>query len=155
MTDLGNVLVAVVGFLGGLVIGYAVEHSRMKHDLKIEKIGRLSPYLEQVYPAIKDLSIDSEYAVELQQRDTNDRRIFKALRDRLEEYRSWYVAFRQNGMEPELQSLSPDLYNLLSGIFVYSQMSAKYGDNYICPRVNHFHTLCHRGRLFLEKLLSS
>lgn len=153
MIDFSQILSAFTGFAGGLIGGFVIEHYRLKHVLKVEKIKRLAPYLEQVYPIIRDLTIDSAYAIELQQRGDKNLPLLKKLCKCLKEFGSWYRVFRQNGMEPELESLDRDLCRLLSGVFVYSQLSAKYGTSYIFQRLERFHSVCLKGRESLEKLL--
>jgi len=153
MIDFSQILIVLISLVGGLIGGYVIEHYRLKHELKIEKIRRLAPYLEQVYPTMKNLNVDSTYAIELQQRGSEDLPLLEKLCKELTEFGSWYRVFKQNGMEPELESLDGNLYRLLLGVFTYSQLSAKYGTTYISQRLDPFHKICLKGRESLEKLL--
>lgn len=153
MTDYIQILTTLLGIMGGLAAGFILEHYRLKHELKVEKIKRVAPYLEQVSPTIKNLAIDSEYAVELQKRGCEDQFLLQRLCKGLKEFESWYTIIRQNGLEIELESLNITLSRSLLGIVTYAQLTSKYGVDYISQRLNSFHERCLIARKSLESLL--
>ena len=103
--------------------------------------------------ALKNLAIDSKYAVELQQVNREDSSVLQRLCEELKEFETWYNDFRQKGMEIELESLNVILYRSLLGVFMYARYTDKYGVHFIVQRLNSFHKMCQIARESLESLL--
>lgn len=148
-----QILTALIGIAGGLLVGVVIERFRLKHELRVQKIKRVAPLLEILSPTVKNLAIDSKYAVELQQTNREDPSVLQRLCEELKEFETWYNDFRQKGMEVELESLDVLLYRSLLGVFVYARYTAKYGVHYIAQRLNSFHRICQIARESLENLL--
>jgi hypothetical protein len=88
--------------------------------LRIEKIKRLAPHLEDVFDIIDTLNQDIEYFKKI--RDRSDKKEEKDLTSkicgRLNKFCAWYVKLRGNGLVPELRSINEGLHNYLNGLSV-------------------------------------
>lgn len=151
----GEILATIFSFIGGLAIGLVGEHYRLKHELRIDKVRRLAPYLEQIYNVIRDLVVDSEYAFRLQESGTANSIPLRKLYRGLGEYRSWFLSFRQNGMEPELESLNRPLYLMLQGVYAHAQSCNEHGVAYASQRIASIRHRCSECKIALEKYLKS
>jgi len=145
----------LAGFVGGIVTGLAIEYFRFKHSLKVEKIKRLSPYLESAYPLVEKLSNDTGYAVNAQLDDDDEcSRILKKVAVSIEEYSRWFVQFRTDGMMPELDSIDPDLLSRFVGMFSYARLCREHGLEYLSQNIQRLSQYCRTCRQMLKSRLS-
>lgn len=146
----------VLGFICGLFTGIIVQYLQLKHSLKIEKIKRLSPYLESAYPIIEKLSNDSRYAANVQLHE--DKREFGRTLGRLtisiQEYANWFSVFRTDGMMPELNSVDSSLLSRLVGMFTHADLCKLHGRDYLSQRMQDFAKYCEVCKSMLENRLS-
>lgn len=133
-----------VGFISGLVIGILVQYARFRYSSKIEKMKRLSPYLESAYPIVEKLNQDSRYAsdIQLQDDEAHLTMVLKKVVISLEAYTDWFTKFREDGMVPELESLNRDLSNRFVGLFTYARLYRQHGLEYISQRMQRLANYC-------------
>jgi hypothetical protein len=130
------------GLLSGIFIGYFLEYVRFKYSLKIEKIRRLSPFLESIFPIFEKIASYSVHAKNI--RNWNDEnelnRTVDVLRSEIDEWHALYLQFQQDGLKPELEAVNSELYAELNGMFVIAQMSRRYGESYILQNIEEIAT---------------
>lgn len=145
-----------IGFLSGLATGIAVQYFWFKYASRIEKMKRLSPYLESVYPIVEKLNQDSEYAlkVHFQEEEEHLTLVLKKIATSLEEYAIWFAQFKENGMIPELESLNVDLSRRFIGLFTYARLGNKHGLEYLSQRVQRLAGYCSICQQRLKSQLS-
>lgn len=144
-------------FALGLLSGVLIQRLSFRYSLKEEKIRRLTPSLEAVYPILDNLTSDSAYAKSLQTRgdDSEFRRVLKALSYSLEEYGEWFRFFQQSGMSPALESIDSDLLARFNGVFTHSRLYKLHGFTYLSQNLEDFAEYCHNCRDQLRIRLST
>jgi hypothetical protein len=146
----------LAGFVGGVVTGLGIEYFRFRHSLKIEKIKRLSRYLESAYPLVEKLSQDTGYAANTQlDKDDECRRILKKVTISIEEYSRWFIQFKTDGMMPELDSIDPDLLSRFVGMFMYARLCKEHGLEYLSQNIQELSRYCRTCRQMLKHRLSN
>lgn len=152
-----NVPDFLMGILGGGIIGYIVQERRYKYNLKVEKIKRITPSLEQAYPIIQRAKQDFTYGIEIQNRnDINEiTNLLPQLSNNLAQFYEWYKQYQENGLKPELKSLDRTLYSYLNGLFVFSRISQTQGESYIHQSIPNICTHLKRCEKSLETFLMS
>ena len=145
------------GLLSGVIVGWIVEHYRLKNSLKVERIKRLTPYIEMVHPIIEELCDDISYFKKTQFRKMNEEnqnfviRISKAF----DKYGLWYEQFQSNGFKPELGATSKLLLYSINGLFAHSQMSKKYGEDHILREIDEIFDSLNQCRVLVEQFLTN
>jgi archaellum component FlaC len=136
MVDLEGVVLGLVsGLVVGTVVGFIVEHLRLKNMLKIERVKRLAPQLELVHPVLEKICDDVSYLRAIQSRNDDFEDLTRKTCQSFEEYQSWYNTFRENGLKPQLEHSSKDLYALINGVSVHAQMVTKYGVQHLLANI--------------------
>jgi hypothetical protein len=152
-----DVIEVILGFTLGVISGAIIQHVRFKYSLKIEKVRRLTPLLEAVYPIINNLADDSDYAISIQVRGNNDefRRILENVACSLDEYEKWFNRFQLAGISPALESVDSDLFARFNGIFTHTRLFKMHGVPYLSQNIDEFAEYCVKCRKMLKIRLSS
>ena len=136
-----SLLVLLFTFVTGLIIGIIVEYCRFKHNIQIERIKTLSPILCEVYPITEKIAGDTNYALNLRQR--NDKNEFMILIETLfhdlEEYRMWDEKYREAGLKLILRHFSKGLNESLDAMRIYAITTNLHGKNYIFGILEEMH----------------
>lgn len=61
-----DVVDLVVGLISGILIGWFGQWLRFRYTLRVDKIRRIAPHFESVYPIVQKLRQDSKYATQVQ-----------------------------------------------------------------------------------------
>jgi hypothetical protein len=140
----------------GLASGAIIQHLHFRYSMKIEKIRRLTPLLEAVYPIVDNLSNDSKYANSIQVRGNEDdfRRIVQKVASSLEEYEKWFNRFQLAGTSPALESWDSDLLAKFNGIFTYATLFKMNGTLYLSQNLEEFAEYCVSCKKILRNRLS-
>jgi hypothetical protein len=136
-----SLLVPLFTFVTGLIIGIIVEYLRFKHTIQIERIKTLSPILCEVYPITEKIVGDTNYALNLRQR--NDKNEFMSFietlfRD-LEEYRMWDEKYREAGLKLILRHFSKGLNESFDAMRIYAISTNLQGKNHISGILEEMH----------------
>jgi hypothetical protein len=151
-----DVVETLLGFLLGLVSGAFLQHLRFRYSLKAEKVRRLTPILEAVYPIIDHLSGDSTYARSIQIRGDDDefKRVLQKVSHSLEEYEEWFKRFQLAGVSTALESVDSDLLARFNGIFTHTRLCKLHGLAYLSQNMEEFAEYCQRCKNRLKTRLS-
>jgi hypothetical protein len=145
------------GLLSGLLVGYVVEHYRLRNGLRIERMKRLTPHIEMVHPIIEELCDDASYFQKshLRTDGSEEQNLAIKIGVTFDKYGTWYQHFQSNGLKPELAATSKSLFALLSGLFVHSTMTKKYGKDYIYREIDEIANSMQKCLLEVEQFLAS
>jgi hypothetical protein len=129
------------GIVSGIIVGVIVEHFRLRHTLRVEKIKRLAPHLEAATPLVTRIDEHAEFAMRMiHASGGHDPSVqITNLKSALNQYVDWYSQFQEKGMRPELESIDRELYDRMTGLFNLSRFSSSYGDAYVSQNVEAFH----------------
>ena len=139
-----DVIEILSGFALGLISGIIIQRLGFGYSLKEEKIRRLAPLLEAVYPILEHLSSDSAYAISIQMRgdDSEFARVLKRVLYSLEEYGEWFDRFQLAGLSPALESIDSDLLARFNGVFTHSRLCKMHGTAYLSQNLGDFADYC-------------
>lgn len=116
----------------GILIGVIVEHFRFKNNIIIERIKILSPILCEAYPIIERIVEDTNYALNVRQRNKKKDYLnsIKTIIQDLDEYKKWDEKYREAGIELYLRNYQK-LNDSLNKMRIYSITAHIQDDNYI------------------------
>ena len=145
-----------IGFISGIFTGIIIQYVRFRYTSRIEKMKRLSRYLESAFPIVEKLTQDSRYAVNIHLEDdqTHLSIILKKIALSFREYANWFTSFRADGMVPELESLNDVLSSRFYGLFAYSRLGRQHGVEYISQQIQDLATYCEECKRELKRQLS-
>jgi hypothetical protein len=145
----------ILGVVSGIIVGYVLQYITYKRGRRIEKIKKLSPYLEGAFPIVNKLNQDLNYVNEIQ--NLNNQNEIDAILDKivsgLDQYNIWYLKYQGDGLKLELLSINEQLDGYLNGLFVYAQMTKTYGKAYFHQRLDKFQQQIKSCKLELQKQL--
>lgn len=157
ITIISAVITGVLGFLLGLFGGLIIQKEKFKDDLKLDKIRRLMPDVEEVQPILKSLIINIKHTLILI--DNNDRDELNRYLDRIfidfENYSKWFTGFLNKGFEPKMESIDYSLLVGLKGINVFSQLIKNNGTGYIQSNIQGIEDSLFQAECLIDNFLKS
>lgn len=146
----------LASFAFGIITGVLVQYARFRYSSRLEKMKRISSYLESAFPIVEKINHDSKYAagIQLQDDEAHLSLLLEKVGLSLNEYSDWFAEFRERGMVPELESLNQTLSNHFVGLFMYARLSRLHGLEYISQRVRHLAGYCETCEQELKRQLS-
>lgn len=151
-----DVLEIVLGFALGLLSGAIIQNIRFRDSLKVEKVKRVTPLLEAVFPILEKLASDSIYAQTIQMRgdDSEFQRLIDRISISLVEYDKWYTRFQIAGLLPALESIDSNLLARFNGMFTHARLSKLHGLTYLSQNLSEFSLYCQSCKRILQTRLS-
>jgi hypothetical protein len=143
------------GLASGILVGYIVEHFRLRNAQRLEKLKRLTPHIEVVHPIVEELSDDVAYFQKTQLRNDSlgEHAFTSHILNSFDKYGTWYENFLSNGYRTELESVNKWLSLSLYGLFVHSRMVKKYGEDHVFREIFSIKKSLDESRVFIEKFL--
>lgn len=111
----------IVGLIGGFFISLITFYISMYLQQRKEKKEELKKHIRKFYPILRELKDDLSYAVSIKLRGESESGSFDDLSRKISSkfklFEAAYLEFRNNGFEPELESVDKNMANVLKGLF--------------------------------------
>lgn len=131
----------LLSFIFGLIIGIFSARTRFKYDRRLDKIRRLTPFMERIQPLYEHLNIDSEHCIKLRETIDNDEfnHYLSRINDYITNFGNLYTNLRGEGLADLLHNFDEELYNNLVGTFVFYQYKKDQEFLYLAQNLNDIH----------------